>query len=166
MRKIICMMSAIMLLSVSLQAQENRKKEGTPRQERRMAQAGKVRAGARAERINAIKVGYITDKLKLNSSQATAFWPVYNEYERELREARRSFRQKYRSGAADENNARARSYIEDNLDLQEATVGIKRKYKDRFLKVISAQQLAALYEAERDFKKQLIRQLRQGRGNK
>jgi hypothetical protein len=120
--------------------------------------------GRRAERIHAIKVGYLTDRLRLTSSQAATFWPVYDNYESEVREARRSFLQKYRRGDATENDAESRRFIEDNLDFQEQALSINRKYKDQFLKIISPQQLATLYEAERDFKKLLLQQLRQRRG--
>lgn len=115
-----------------------------------------------AERIHAIKVGYLTDRLKLTPEQAAAFWPVYDRYEAELRNARRTFREKYRRGAA-EDDAEANRYIEDQLDFQEQVLAINRKYKERMLQVISPQQLATLYEAERDFKKLLLQQLQERR---
>jgi hypothetical protein len=124
---------------------------------------GQPGTGRRAERIHAIKVAYLTDRLSLSSSQAATFWPVYDSYESEIRDARRSFMQKYRKGGASENDADSRQFIEDNLDFQEQALGINRKYKDQFLKIITPQQLATLYEAERDFKKLLLQQLRQRR---
>ena len=145
MKRTICIVS-ILLFTLGLQAQQM--------------------PGRRAERIHAIKVGYLTDRLQLTSSEAAAFWPVYNDYEVELRDARKAFRQKYRNGNAGESDAEAGQFIEDNLDFQEQALGINRKYKDRFLKIISPQQLANLYEAERDFKKLLLQQLRERRGRR
>ena len=151
MNRIICIV-ALLLFSSGLQAQPAERTD--PRVKNR-------RAG---DRVEAIKVAYITDRLELSAGQATMFWPVYNEYEQELRSARKSFRQKYRDGASQENDADATRYIEDNLNFQEQAVDIRRKYKDALLKTISAKQLAALYEAERDFKKLLLQQLRERRG--
>ena len=145
MKRIICILS-LLLFTAGLNAQ--------PQQ------------GRRAERIHAIKVGYLTDRLHLTSSQAATFWPVYNDYEAELRDARKAFRQKYRNGNTGETDAEAGQFIEDNLDFQEQAISINRKYKDRFLKIISPQQLASLYEAERDFKKLLLQQLRERRGRR
>ncbi len=126
------------------------------------AQAGD---GRRAERIHAIKVGYLTDRLHLTEQQSAAFWPVYNSYEAELRDARRAFRQQQKGENPDMGtDQQAMQSIDDNLDLQEQILGINKKYKSRFLNIISAQQLATLYEAERDFKKLLLQQLRQRRG--
>lgn len=122
--------------------------------------------GRRAERIHAIKVGYLTDRLHLTSAQAATFWPVYSEYEAELRAARRTFRQKAWNTAGNETDAQAEQAIEDNLSYQAQALSINRKYKDRLLKVISPQQLATLYEAERDFKTLLLQQLRARRGEK
>jgi Spy/CpxP family protein refolding chaperone len=123
-----------------------------------------AQSGERASRVKAIKVGYITDRLELTSTQATTFWPVYNSYETELREARKAFRQKYKDANVDKNALEAEQYIEDNLDFQAQALELRRKYKERLLKVISPQQLASLYESERDFKKLLIQQLRDRRG--
>jgi len=120
--------------------------------------------GRRAERIHAIKVAYLTDRLNLSASQSATFWPVYDNYESEIRDTRRSFMEKYRKTGATENDADSRQFIEDHLEFQEQALSINRKYKDQFLKIISPQQLATLYEAERDFKKLLLQQLRQRRG--
>jgi hypothetical protein len=116
-------------------------------------------------RVHALKVSYITDKLDLSSAQAERFWPVYNRYEAELR----SLRQEFRKETGGKNKARsseeAHRMIEDNLDFQEDVIALKRRYKDEFLKVISAQQLSGLYAAERDFKQMLIKRL-EGRGRR
>lgn len=120
----------------------------------------------RGERVHAIKVGYITDRLQLSSKQAATFWPVYNEYEQDHRNARRAFREKYRNGNPMKNDEIAGQFIDDNLDFQEQALNINKKYKEAFLKIISPQQLATLYEAERDFKKLLIQQLRERRGRR
>jgi len=151
MKRIICI-AGLLLFTASLHAQPGKRAD-----RRDQFNPPNGRGG---ERIEAIKVAYLTDRLELSASQAKAFWPVYNEYEQELRTARKAFRQKHRDGSALENDAGANRFIEDNLDFQEQAIDIRRKYKDLFLKTISAQQLAALYEAERDFKKLLLQQLR------
>lgn len=147
--KIIFGIISILIVSLSLHAQ--------PRNPE-----GRRRPGI--ERIHAIKMGYLTDRLHLTPAQAASFWPVYDEYEEELKNARQAFRRSYKGGGAADNDAEANRFIDDNLDLQEQMLAINRKYKDRMLKVISPQQLATLYEAERDFKKLLLQQLRERRG--
>lgn len=110
-------------------------------------------------KITALKVAYITGKLNLTPDQSAKFWPIYNQYEDELRTVRRAFISKYKNMNKNTEYRTARMYIEDNLDYQEEELGLKRKYKTQMLKVISPQQLAILYQAERDFKRMLVQQL-------
>lgn len=115
----------------------------------------------RFEKIHAAKVSYITDRLNLSSDQAARFWPVYNQYEDALKSLRKSYFDKYGQGQGKNlSEADSRRYIDDNLNFQEAQLNLKRKYKDEFLKVLSPQQLAQLYQAERDFKNLLLQQLK------
>lgn len=113
------------------------------------------------ERIHAAKMAYITDKLHLTSDQAGPFTAVYGEYENEIRALRKTYRQQFmadkRNGNADDMTVR--QYIDDNLDYQQGVLDIKKKYRERFLKVISQKQLLDLNEAEREFKKLLIQRL-------
>ncbi len=113
----------------------------------------------RFEEIKALKVSLITERLKLTPAQAELFWPEYNKYQAELREIRREFRTKYREQNAQATREQAREFINANLDYQAQALELKKKYKDVLLKTISPQQLAQLYDAERDFRKMLIEQL-------
>lgn len=118
------------------------------------------------ERIEALKVGYFTEQLELTSKQAKEFWPVYNSYEAERRGLRRSFYEKYKGDNPTADRRAARDYIEANLDYQEQDLEIKKVYKDKFLKVLTPEQLAALYKAERGFREMLIKELRERRGRR
>ena len=39
----------------------------------------------RAEKIQALKIAFITQKLQLTADEAQKFWPVYNQYDNEIR---------------------------------------------------------------------------------
>jgi len=119
--------------------------------------------GKRAEKIQALKVAYITEKVKLTSSQAEQFWPVYHRYEEDLRHLRLDFLKRYKNQTRNFSEEEARRYVDDNLDYQDELVDLKRRYKAEFLKTISAQQLTALYAAEREFRQMLIQKLRERR---
>ncbi len=146
-RFLIVFASVLFLLTTCLQAQELDK--------------------SARERIHAAKMAYITDKLHLTIEQAGPFTAVYGEYEQEIRELRKTYRQNFmadkRNGNADDMTVR--QYIDDNLDYQQGVLDIKKKYRERFLKVISQKQLLDLNDAEREFKKLLIQRLN-GSGDK
>jgi hypothetical protein len=115
-------------------------------------------------RIHAAKMAYITDRIQLSTSQSAEFIPLYNEYERELRDIRQSYLKKYKGmDMMDANDATARDFVDDNLDYQQEVLTLKRKYKDRFLKVISAQQVATLQKAEQEFRQGLKKRLEERR---
>ena len=111
------------------------------------------------ERIKALKVAFITEKVNLKTDQAEKFWPVYNRYEKERHDIKRGFLDKYAKENPSVDKHAAHEYINDNIEYQEQVLNLKKKYKDEMLKVISAQQLATLYDAERDFKQMLLKEL-------
>ncbi|MCB9045566.1 MAG: hypothetical protein H6550_05450 [Chitinophagales bacterium] len=111
------------------------------------------------DRIKALKIAYITEKLDLTSEQAQKFWPVYNRYEKEKWDTRRKFFDKYRNENPTASRDAAREYLEANLDYQENELELKKKYKDELLKTITAEQLVELYNAETGFRQMLIKEL-------
>jgi len=103
-----------------------------------MAQNGNGR-----EKVQALKVAFITQKLHLTTAEAEKFWPVYNQYDNEIMQLRASSR----SG--------------DVLDNEQKLLDIRKKYKSSFEKILGPQRLNDLYNAERDFRNVLIQRLKQ-----
>lgn len=113
------------------------------------------------ERIHAAKMAYITDRLRLSEEQSSRFVPLYNDYDAHLVELRKSFRQSIEKNNQTENmtNEQAMDMIDNNLDYQEQVIKLKRDYNERFLKIISPQQLSNLRIAEREFRQTLMQKL-------
>ncbi|MEP6928169.1 MAG: hypothetical protein ABI834_11055 [Ginsengibacter sp.] len=95
----------------------------------------------KAEKIQALKIAFITQKLQLSTDEAQKFWPVYDQYENEIH----SLQLDNRNGPALEN--------------EEKLLNIRKKYKGSFEKVIGPQKLNKLFNAERDFRTVLIQRL-------
>ncbi len=92
----------------------------------------------RGEKIEALKIAFITQKLDLTTDEAQKFWPVYNQYEQEIRNIK---------GA-------------EVIDNEEQLLNIRKKYKPSFEKILGPQKLNNLFNAERDFRSVLIRRLK------
>lgn len=103
------------------------------------------------DKIRAVKVSLITDKMQLNANQSAQFWPVYNRYENEMRIVWHS-----RRDLTKEKGKTAEEIIDERHKLDEKELLIKSKYKNEFLKVVSAQQLNQMYVAEAEFKRILM----------
>jgi len=95
------------------------------------------------EKIQALKVAFITQKLHLTPSEAQKFWPVYNQYDNEIGQLRAT----KRDG--------------DVLENEEKLLDIRKKYKPSFEKILGPERLNDLYNAERDFRKVLIQRLKE-----
>jgi|LakMenE18May11ns_1017448.scaffolds.fasta_scaffold9932789_3 hypothetical protein len=111
------------------------------------------------EKIEAMRNAYITTQMGLNSEEAQKFWPIYNEYKKELS---RLENPKLELGKTIEQmtEAEAKQLIFKEIELENQRYLINKKYIDRFLSVISAKKLIKLRKAEREFKKILIEQLK------
>jgi hypothetical protein len=108
----------------------------------------------RYEQIEAIKVAFITKKLDLTTEEAQKFWPVYNNYQKELMELmkkRREFRQKTDIAPNDKINA--------DLAYESKMLDLKKKYKKLYSRTIPSEKILLLYQAEREFREHLIKQL-------
>ncbi len=114
----------------------------------------------KTERVHEIKRKFLSEKLHLTAVQNKAFWPVYDQYEKEMAARRHRFTTENNRKGVFNSDAEARKYITANLDMQEDIIRIRRKYNDQLLKIISARQLAAMLDAEKDFKKILLQRLK------
>lgn len=116
------------------------------------------------ERIHAAKMAYITDRIHLTAAQSGEFIPLYTEYEQEARAAKQPYKAKYTKEHPDAREYIIMQYVADDLNCQEEILTIKKKYQDRFLKIISQKQIDELNMSEREFKQILIKRLKEKNG--
>jgi Spy/CpxP family protein refolding chaperone len=117
-----------------------------------------------SEKIKAMKVGMITQELQLTEQQAEKFWPVYNTYSKEKFELNRKIRYLSRTSANKElANDELLKNQEEILVLKHKEIDIDKKYREGFLKIISAQQYAKLIDTENKFNRMLLEKLRERR---
>lgn len=114
--------------------------------------------GQKNQQVEAVKIAFITQKLDLNSSEAEKFWPVYNRYQGEMREVF-----KLRRAAKNKKDADADDKLTGELDFESRLLDIRKKYKQEFSKVISSEKVSQFYAAEREFREQMIRELKDRR---
>lgn len=103
--------------------------------------------------IRKLKVEYVTGKMSLTEHQKVKFTPLYHKFSDELLVHRRAIRELEKSSDSE-------SAVQERQKLEEKIVEIKGRYKNKFLEIISSQQLESMYRAETEFKKMLIDKLR------
>lgn len=115
----------------------------------RMGERGeKGGRGEKGERVESLKIAFISGKLNLDPKTAERFWPIYNQYEQELKVVAQEYKAAKKS---DDVSA------DDLLDQQQKVIDLKRKYNSIFLKVINNEQLNRLYQAEKEFRQMVMR---------
>lgn len=122
-------------------------------------------AEEKMEKVQAAKVAYITSKLDLNTTQSQAFWPVFNEFEssrRKIRFQMKGLQREGKHGQANEEQMKAN--IRKRLALRQEELDLEKQYAEKFMKILSAAQVADLYESEKEFTKLLLNRWKGGEG--
>jgi Skp family chaperone for outer membrane proteins len=112
-------------------------------------------ADKRVKEIEAIKIGYITRRLSLTPEESQKFWPVYNSYQKELLNINK---QKKENRVAQSDNPE--KLVDDDFKFDTQILELKKRYRLEFAKVLSAEKVKNLYIAEREFREELIKQLK------
>ncbi len=112
------------------------------------------------EKISAARAAYITQQLDLTPDEAEKFWPVYNEYTKKRKTLRQQFRQTKKTDIDDS------ELLEMDLKTKQQELDLEKEYSPRFVKIITAQKLVLLKQAESDFKKLLLQQIEKRQGQK
>lgn len=127
---------------------------------------GQKRSEEEIKQIQSAKIAMITNRLDLTPEQSANFWPVYNEFSEKKRDLNRQQRkiihEKREAGTTDEAVLNNLSEIQE---IKQKQLDLEKEYQEKFLKVISASQIAELYKAEANFNEMLLQRLRQNRGN-
>ena len=115
--------------------------------------------GPIADRINAKKMAFFTDKLQLSTDEFQNFWPLFTEYEGK----QRSIRQQYRSKKAFKfmSDKEAETYVLNSFKMEEEMLNLKKDYFQKFKDVLPIRKIAMLNKVDRQFKEALLRQMQQ-----
>jgi hypothetical protein len=149
-----------LLLSVTFQAQT------------KLENNQEARQGARQEtreKMEALKIAYITNALELTETEAQQFWPVYNEAElkrRELRRTRMGERKEVQQNFKNMTEKEATLYIDGEIDFKQKELDILKELHMKLKKVLSAKKIALLYKAEVDFQRKVLLELNEKKTGK
>jgi hypothetical protein len=140
MKKIILISTMLLTLLISAQAQPPKEPK---------------------DKIDALKIAFITKRLDLTEEEAQKFWPVYNKYEAEKDALRESTTGQYKDEKKPVDqmtDAEADKMINDFVAFRSKDVDLMKKYVVEFKKVLPIKKVALLITAEEHFKKMLMKQ--------
>jgi len=115
------------------------------------------------EKIKAEKISFFTDKLDLTPSEAQAFWPVYNEFEKKrfdiqkkIHEFEHMSEEKFTQLSDSDIEKLTISYIGSF----EKEAELLKEYNKQFLKILPNKKVLMMYRTENEFRSHLIREYR------
>ena len=94
----------------------------------------------RQQDIEALKVAFLSRELELTPDEAQKFWPVYNQYSKELK-----------------------TIIKDEVDVlprDEKVLNLRKRYRDQFSNILGQQRMNRIFNAEGRFRQLLIKSMR------
>lgn len=112
------------------------------------------------ERIKALKVSFITEKLDLSEKEAQLFWPVYNNYEAKNSEIRfkevRAIRKEIRDNIETMSDEDAKALIKKLNDAETRMHKLRISFSEKLMGIIPAKKIIQLKIVEDDFKKKML----------
>lgn len=118
-------------------------------------------SGQRGEKLESLRIAFITNKLSLTTTESEKFWPIYNVYRKEVAEIRRQANLDTNLEAM--SDADAEKAIQVSIDRMEKELNLFKNLARDLKPVLPARKIALLGKAERNFNEELIRtQLKDG----
>lgn len=109
------------------------------------------------DRIRAAEIAYLSQKLDLTPDEAQKFWPLYNQYTKEV-ELLIAERRNRLGNNKQQQQAEHQANVGDNeLKYDQRMLDIKTHYNKEFQKVLPATKAGSVFRSEREFRNQLIR---------
>lgn len=123
----------------------------------------------RHERMESMRIAFLTQKLDLTPEEAQKFWPVYNEYQKKKDEMTRKRRLETK-GMKEKLDSLSEKQIEAMVDAEIAfkqkMLDLDKEYHAKFKSVLPIRKVAKLYKAEEQFTRKLLEHISGKEGGK
>ena len=115
------------------------------------------------DKVQSEKIAYLSKAMDLTPAEAQAFWPVYNQAEKEKESMMRIVFDAYGKMKAAVDEGKSDAEIKDLLDAyikaNENAHTVDAKYKAQYIKIVGAAKVAKLYLAEEGFRREQIHRM-------
>lgn len=115
------------------------------------------------DKIEALKVGFITKELNLTSAEAEKFWPLYNEMDGKMKEIRQTCRKinhDMRDSEDKISNEDAKKKLNTLFENDQKELDLKKEYSEKFIKIIGEKRTLKLLSLEHEFRRVLLERLK------
>jgi hypothetical protein len=120
-----------------------------------------VLAQSEKDKLEALRVSFISKKVELSGDESEKFWPVYNEYTDKLKALRRNLRQSYKKKAENINDKDAEDLYVLDMQSKQAELDLYKQYNEKIKAIIGAKKIVKLRLAEEEFKREIINTIKE-----
>ena len=116
-----------------------------------------------AQKMEARKIAWLTTKLALSTDEAKVFWPIYNDYTKELGIIRKERSKKMISFRKikeidDLSDEQIENLIQNDFNFRQRVLNIERKYYNKFKAELPIKTIGKFYRAQEAYKKEILQQ--------
>ncbi len=119
----------------------------------------------RMEEIKAERKEFINKYVGLSGAEADKFWKVDDEMHTKLQEVRKAMRKEMKDikdkGIDNASDAELKRAMDNRINYEQKLLDIRKEYHTRFVDLLGVKKTAKFYEGEREFKKNLLKKLRE-----
>lgn len=104
-----------------------------------------LKKGEGREKIKALYIAYMTQELELTETEAQKFWPVHDQFSAEVKAVNKD------AGITE-------------LGREEASLNIKKKYNDKFSRILGNDRTNLFFKKDKEFRSKLVDEIKDKRG--
>jgi len=114
------------------------------------------------ERIESLRIAFLTEKLELTPEESQNFWPIYREMTSKIRSVQKEGRVS-KEKMMTLTDAEAEALILNRFETEEKVLALKREYFKKLQTAIPPRKIAMLQPLEKRFKQRLLNRVRKGK---
>ena len=129
-------------------------------------QRAEVKSGDRKEKIETMRVAYITKKMNLSTEDAQVFWPIMNKYEDQFKAIRLEKHSRRGEDRAQVTESDAKEMYIQRLAHAQSKIDLTNKLVGELEQHLTSVQILSYLEAEDSFKKEVLSKIRERMGER
>src|ERR1041385_1102008 len=114
------------------------------------------------EKVESMRIAFLTQKLDLTPEEAQKFWPVYNEFKKkreELQKKHRDERKNLKENIDSLSDKEVEGIVDGEMAFRQKNLDLEKEYHAKFKSVLPIKKVARLYRAEEMFTHRLLEEI-------
>ena len=115
------------------------------------------------DKIEAHRVAFFTKKMELSTDEAEKFWPIYNEHQEKKKAIRKELKEAMKNAKSEEelSDSELEKIMQLRFETDQKLVDLDKAYHAKYKGAIGIKKTAKLYRTEVQFKKELLRMMKE-----